>query len=129
MMASPEAIELRGYLVNLINATREGTIQWRSVNPTTFVYETGTEEKGARLTLQRLERTVRTVVGGRIVANKSFSYLLQAHEVIGGRMTLKVNIDGDDDDDANERLSSLFDIVKSGLSRKGLDFLKEILPH
>ena len=128
-MPSAESSELTNYLDQLIKATREGSIVWKSANPTTYFWERGDAMRGARLSLQRVDRNSPVRVAGRLTMQKTSSYIFQAHEISEGALFLKVSIESADDPEFDERLKTLFDLIKTGLSRKGLDFLKEILPR
>jgi hypothetical protein len=124
MMPSLESSDLRAYVDQLAEATRNGSIKWRDANPTTFIYETGSV-KPAGLMLQRLERAVATKTeDGRIVPIKKFSYRFYANEGPVNRLT----IDSSGDAGVNQSLETLFELIKSEISRETLDFLKSILP-
>lgn len=119
-----ESSDLRTYVDQLAEATRSSSIKWKDVNPTTFVYETGSA-KPASLVLQRLERIVATKTkDGQIVPTKKYSYRFYANE--GG--VNRLSIDSSEDAEVNQSLETLFDLIKSEVSRETLDFLKSILP-
>jgi len=128
-MPEQESQELQSYLDGLISATREGSVQWTSVNPTTFIWQT----QNARLTLQRVEKaTPIMVTGGRITQQRKVSYVFQAHELVkqqpSGAIALqqRFSIEGSENEQLNHKLAELFDAIRSGIFRKGLDFLKQL---
>jgi len=131
-MPGQESQELQSYLDGLIAVTRAGSVQWTSANPTTFIWQT----ENARFTVQRVEKTGPVVLGvGRISQQKKISYVFQAHELVkqaagGGLTTLqqRFSIEGSENEELNRKLDELFDAIRSGIFRKGLEFLKEHLP-
>jgi len=127
-MPRPEDTEFIEYVDKLIESTRSGTVEWKAVNPSTIVWETG----AARLSLQRVERTKSARnPAGKIVAVKVVSYIFQAFEVRGGAVkTLveKMSVESDSDEAVNRKLDALYEAAKTAVARKGLDFLKGILP-
>ena len=129
-MPIPESQELQQYIDVLLEATRAGTVEWKAVNPTTFVWETAAEPR-ARVNLQRVEKNVFRRAVGETAPGSKVSYVLQAFEVSGpiSLQKLKVSVESADDPALNHKLHTLFEFIKSGVSRKGLEFLKEILPR
>jgi hypothetical protein len=135
-MPSPESNELQGknelqgYLDELIAATRKGSIQWVAANPTTFLWDTGAELRGARISLQRVDRTVPTTgIGGIRGMRRMAAYIFQAFEIEQGRLVLRVSVDSSEDESVGKKLETLFDFIKTGVSRKGLEFLKDLIPR
>jgi hypothetical protein len=130
-MPGPESNELQTYLEEIIAATRQGSIQWESANPTTFVWDTGSAIKGARLSLQLVNRIIRPIgLGGAPGSPRRVpSYILQAFEMSNGVRNLKVSINGAEDESTNRKLETLYEFIKTGVSRKGLDFLKGLIPR
>jgi hypothetical protein len=128
-MPSPEITEFQTYLDGLIEATRNGSVQWNMVNPTTYVWESGGLGKGARVNLQRLDRTVAVrAPGGAIVSKRMPSYIFQASERSEGEIIQRVFIESGQDEELNRKFDVLYEVIKSGLSTKGMEFLKSILP-
>lgn len=130
-MSGPESKELQTYLEEIIAATRQGSIQWEAANPTTFVWDTGSLVKGARLSLQLVNRVIRPVGIGGITGSprRIPSYILQAFQIDTGTRSLKVSINGSEDESTNKQLETLYEFIKTGVSRKGLDFLKDLIPR
>ena len=130
-MQQNERTALLAYIADLSNATAVGKISWRSVNPTTFVWEAPSPQN-ARLSLQRVERVVAVstaMVGGRPVPQqkKQTFYLIQAFDQPGSATPI-MNVDSSDDIELNQRLSELFELIKTGVSEKTLEFLRSMLP-
>lgn len=127
-MPRPEDAEFIEYVDKLIESTRSGTIEWKAVNPSTIVWETD----GARLSLQRLERAKGTHnAAGRPIMVKIVSYIFQAFEVRGSAvksLVEKMSVESDENDAINKKLDALYEAAKTATARKGLDFLKGILP-
>jgi hypothetical protein len=139
MMPNSESEGLQAYISDLVAATKAGKVNWKSVNPTTFVWETGSP-KNARVSLQRVDRVVQValpiggqiIIGGRatpqqrVTQQTQTSYVFQAFD--GASPTAILNIDSSSDPELNKSLTDLFELVKTGISQKTLDFLKSILP-
>jgi hypothetical protein len=127
-MSLPNKQELLGYLDQVITATSEGKFEWKSVNPTTYVWDSGNPSH-ARLTLQKVAGR-NAVAGGRVLGTIN-NYLLQVgtvEAVSGGRAYVqKLKLDGATDSETNEKLKELFRLVSSGISQKGINFLREVL--
>ena len=126
-MPSPESGEFRTYLDELIEATRAGSVEWKPVNPTTYVWE-APGATGARLSIQRIDRTQPVTEDGHIKLRRVSSYLFQAFEMLGPAVKQRLSIESDEEPDLNPKFETLYEIAKTGLSRKGLDFLRKILP-
>jgi len=124
-MPSLEITEFLSYIEQLTVATRSGSVEWTRVNPTTFTWDT-IKPTPARLSLQRVDRRDRVVKAGRPMVITSKHYVFQAVDPEEGLQ--KLSISGADDPDVNQKLEALYDAISSGLSRKGLDFLKSLLP-
>ncbi|HTZ72384.1 MAG TPA: hypothetical protein VMB47_00555 [Candidatus Aquilonibacter sp.] len=136
-MPNAETQGLQGYISELVAATRDGKIAWKAVNPTTFIWESG--QPPARISLQRVERMAQvavpaTAVPGRpmqpprVVQMPQASYIFQAWDMSSPNAAPVLNLDSPYGTELNQPLNELFDLVKSGVSQKTLDFLKSILP-
>lgn len=124
-METNESKELFLYIDQIIKATQNGTIEWARANPTTFIW-TVSQQKGARVIIQRVERASRTPdEAGRLVVKKSTTYVLHATDETG---VVKLNVNGEEDAEANNKLEELFNVLTKNISRKGLDFLKSLIP-
>jgi hypothetical protein len=132
-MARLEDSELNGllqFIQDLTRLTADGSTKWSPATPTTYVTERSlTGASRARLTLQKLERTVASPsnAGAIVPPRRRAFYLLQAFEM--PNLALRVTIDGGEDPNLNERLRELYDLVETGAKRSGLDFLQRILPR
>jgi hypothetical protein len=128
MMPSPETQELEQLISQLTDATRTGLVSWRAVNPTTFIWDK--PELGgvtARITLQRVDRQVVSTPPGRIVMQQA-GFILQGLEIRGGQGFQKITINSQSQPELTQKLQELFQLVSTGLSRQGLDFLRDIIP-
>jgi len=129
-MANPERAELQKTVDELTSATRKGSFQWRAANPTTYVWEKRSEHPGtgARITLQRVEQNTLRKVSGIAVPGQRVFVILQVHETSPlGQPLLKLNVSGADDPEINAKLEDLFQLISSGVSEEGIDFLKSLL--
>ena len=131
MARSPESLELLKYLEELTQSTRNGTIDWKEANPTTYVWESRTRhDRAARVSLQRVDRNIQRTVAGRNFIQRETHYILQAFELPMpiGNPQQKFSASGAEDQEVNEKLRILFEEVQAGVARKGLQFLREFLP-
>ena len=131
-MPTPEHGELQDYIGQLLEATRSGLIQWKAANPTTFTWDSpnspGTPR--GRLALQRLERTeVGLDQQNRAKVNKIPYYIFQAFELEGSSYVQRININTSEDTTFHPLIEQLYELIRSGISRKALDFLKNVIPH
>ena len=123
-MGSPEGPEFQAYLDQLIESTRNGSMRWVEVNPTTFSWLVPSPRQ-ARLLLQRVERNVPTAVpGGRTTVTKKISYVFQAFDQNNPR----ISVDSFENAELTKKLEVLFELIRSAAIRADLDFLKSILP-
>jgi len=127
-MPSSEYEGLAAYVDELAAATKLGKIIWKAVNPTTFVWETW-DPKHARINLQRVERVVDLKVGGKETGlrRREVSLLFQVVDLDQPSEPI-LKLESADDSLLNEKLSALFDLVKTGITEKTMDFLRSILP-
>ena len=131
-MPSNENPGLSNYADELMEATKAGKIEWKTVNPTTFVWETASP--GARVSLQRVERVVPvTTLGpnGRpsITPRRDVFFLFQVFDLTRIPTNAPiVTADSSADAQLNQKFTALFDLIKSGISEKILEFLQSILP-
>lgn len=128
-MPNPEMSELQAYVDQLIEATHSGSVTWKAANPTTYVWDTAGTPKG-RLVLQRSERThVQEDTKGHIRPVKVPFYQFQVLEITPRGSELRISIDSSEQQFMNSNLDNLYELIKTGVSRKGLAFLKDIIPH
>jgi hypothetical protein len=130
-MPKPEMVLFLEYIDGLIAATRSGAMDWIRINPTTFIWDTATPTP-ARLSLQLVEsRGGKVMRGGQVIRTTVRHFMFQAFDLTmmqtaPERQRLAVN--GADEPEANEKLQMLYDAISAGISQKGLEFLKSILP-
>jgi len=130
-MPQNEPDSLLSYIDELAEATSMGKIEWRNANPTTFLWD-AEPRLHSRLSLQRVERMVQVFMqneeGKKVLRNqKRQSYMLQAVGLEGSTNPV-VTIDGSSDAEINEKLESLFELIKTRSSEKSLAFLRSLLP-
>lgn len=130
-MEQNERQKMLAYIDDLMKATSDGRVIWKAVNPTTFVWESSTPPN-AKLNFQRVERVVGSVpavVGGRQVMQqrKQNSYFFQAFD-LAEPSTAILSVDSSDDSELNQKFNALFELIKTGISEKSLEFLRRILP-
>jgi hypothetical protein len=129
MPTNAESLALQTYISEVIIATRDGKINWKAVNPTTFVWETGLPQS-ARIILQRVERFVTYplprigTAPQQMGQKKELVHIFQAFDLKSSVLTLDSSVETQ----FNDLLSALFDLVQTRLSEKTLDFLKSTLP-
>lgn len=120
-MPSPEMTEFLSYLDQLMTATAAGKIEWGRLNPTTFTWATLT----ARVNLQRVDQVTQKVEPGKPpVLVRTTNYVFQALE---GALQ-KLTVSGTEDSLVNQKLGDLYAAITGGYSRRGLDFLRSLLP-
>ena len=122
-MQKQESDQLISYLDRIIESTLAGDMVWAKVNPTTYTWSTD-KPKIAKFTLQQviIRRVMRS--GGGISTEKK--HLLQVRNDTGIEV---LATDGADDSAVINRLSTAFEAAAASVTRKGLDFLNEVLPH
>jgi hypothetical protein len=128
-MQQNDRVAFIGYIDDMLKSTSAGKIVWKSVNPTTFVWET----IGAKLSFQRVERLIAMPVTQQIgrppiqqPPRKQISYLFQAYDL--AQITPIVNVDSTGEPELNQKFDMLFELIQTGISERSLDFLKSILP-
>jgi hypothetical protein len=124
-MPFPALDEILEIVDGLIAATRKGDFVWKSVNPTTYVWD-GNNAAGvpARLSLQRVAQ--QTISGGGL--KLAVLFVLQVGEIQpDGTFQQKLAINGASSDSLNARLGELYSLIISGFTDKGLAFFKSIM--
>jgi len=125
-MSTPQEInELSAELDAIKVSTEAGTLEWVKANPATFVWARPLPP--ARMTLQRIETPPTAVVmlrGQPTVVHRGKRFVLQAYDAAN----LRLSIDGGESEELNQKMEQLFDVIMSVQSRKGIEFLKSILP-
>lgn len=124
-MPSPEEQELETLISQLAQSTSIGLVPWKAANPTTFVFDRVTSTTAvARITLQRIDRQI--IAPTRMVKHE---YVFQAVEIRSGQTYQKLSVTSSGQPSLTGKLEQLYQLVSSGLSRQGLDFLKKIIPE
>lgn len=126
-MQQAELEQIVTYLDKLIASTQANQINWTKTNPTTYVWHI--PQKGnSRLIIQSVERGTGRIVTNRIgmPAEEMLKYcVFQAMDQANVEL---LTIDGSTDQTLNGKLRLLFQAIESCLARKGIDFLKSIIP-
>ena len=124
-MPATETKDLLEYIDQLVDATNRDTLDWTKPNPSTYIW-TVAPSQPARVILQQIIRNVTAKDGmGRPIIRAITSYVFQALDSAG---TQRLNVSGDQAPEINVKLEQLYAAISAYLSRKGLEFLKSILP-
>ena len=127
-MPTPEEQETLQCLGRMLEQTRSGKIVWARVNPTTFVWKHSVMGKIAQVTLQRAQTTELMPdpptgqPGPKVVP----FYIFQVLDVSGGGSNV-LNLNTNENPVYAASLEAIFNLAGEGLSRKGLDFLKDFI--
>ena len=114
--------DILSYLDQIIASTQTDTIDWQKANPTTFVW-TIKKPSEAKITIQFVRKTLLTNTGVRKIKR----YILEATDPTNS--TPRFSITGDDNNrELFDKLETLFNAINESFTRKGLYFLKSILP-
>jgi len=81
----------------------------------------------ARLNLQRIPTTSSIDPTSPFKIRKNYFFILQALEITDSKVAEKLKIDGEIDEAVNDRLEGLFDLIQTGITEKGLDFLAQVI--
>jgi len=119
-MANETTSEVLKYLDEMVQATRAGKMIWRRENPTTFVWATANRGK---IVLQRTVANVPTQMGRP--PQRVSRYVLLAMDLSDVEQLQLQSTQGPDID---AKLRNLYVEIESSIARRGLDFLKSILP-
>lgn len=123
-MERNELNELSSYLTEIATATKNGKITWEQVNPTTFSWITS-PPNSARVTIQQVStRTLGRNETGRTALINKHHYVFQAY----GEGLVRLNYDGSSNSSLNQLLADIHEAARMSIARRGLDFLKRILP-
>ena len=104
---------------NIIDATKNGTIDWITANPTTYVW---TPTSRSKVIVQRVQKTEWSTEQGRPGVRTIKRYVFRAIE----DTIQKLLLNGADDEQINKKLETLYNAIAGSVTRKGLDFLKSI---
>ena len=115
-----ETNEFLAYLTQLIEGTNKGSLNWTEANPTTYTWHSNAPGRGGKVAIQAVQR--RNQYGA-----KDWYFVFTVAEPTTG--VQKLALDGGTDAEVNKKLQELFQAIASSITRKGLDFLKSILPQ
>ena len=121
--------EILSYIDEIIEATNKDTIEWKRANPTTYIWSViepgGSVHPTAKVIVQRVRKTSFIDELGRPKVTAVEHYIFQA---LDASAVTKLSITGDDSRQINAKLGILYNAIADSMARKGLDFLKTILP-
>jgi hypothetical protein len=110
-MQPEELGEFLKYLDGIIAATKDGNMNWQALNPTTYVWKKDVN-RNARIVVQRVQPQFPKTFVFQLVDNIN---VVQINEQAAGTALAT-------------KLEELYDGIGKHLDRKGLNFLKSILP-
>ena len=127
-MPTPEEQETLQYLGRMLEQTRSGKIVWARVSPTTFVWKHSVMKKIAQVTLQKAQTTeiVPDPPTGQPGPKGVPFYIFQVLDISGGGSNV-LNLNTNENPVYAATLEAIFNLAGEGLSRKGLDFLKDLI--
>lgn len=129
-MASPELLE---WVQQVITDTQSNKIKWKTQNPTTFIWDIAGPPP-ARVVIQRLQRNQPVNVSpGRTVIKSVPSYILTAFQqppqpIQQPFQVPAVTMNGQEDDQVNGPLETLYNVASRAALGENLDFLRSLLP-
>jgi hypothetical protein len=104
-------------------------IQWRSANPTSYLWDTTGPVPTARLVLQAVEQTFMVAENDRRVQKKRTYYVFQVLDGATGGWVQRELIDGSKNQILDSKMRDLFAFVRGREVQTDLDFLKQTLPR
>ncbi|WP_139351420.1 hypothetical protein [Rhodanobacter sp. B05] len=110
---------LNGVIDSMIKKINSGQMSWDRINTATFIHRS----ENGHIILQIVPVMTRVAGGATARVN---NYLFQAKDN-GGETQLQVN--SGELPSAKPVLEKLFDAINSGVTKKGLDFLKSIIDN
>jgi len=125
-MPLPDSANIQRYIQTLVVRTRRGDFIWKKVNPSTYIWDSAGAPM-ARLNLQRIPTTSSIDPTSPFKIRKNYFFILQALEITDSKVAEKLKIDGEIDEAVNDRLEGLFDLIQTGITEKGLDFLAQVI--
>ena len=122
------------YLEELQRATKTGSVIWRAVNPTTFVWDSPAVTN-TRLSFQRIERvsegsktTPLTAPGAKQIEPKKRNvFVFQAFDLAQPAGPI-LSLDSAEHPELVQGFASLYELITASLSNKTLEFLRSMLP-
>lgn len=120
-MATLEIETFKKVVDEIISETRDGKITWNRLNPSTYSFS----RTSGRVTLQEASKNVRALIGpGRVGTREIKTHLFQVTDTAGAPQLV---VNSAETSEAKEILEKLFEAVASGVTKKGVDFLKSII--
>jgi hypothetical protein len=113
--------EMASTIADLTRSTRDGGMSWIEANKTTFVWTN--PKNGSRLVLQKTAEPPRLIKG---VLSKMPAYQFQAVE--GQTKQAGLTVETDEVPQLFGPVNELYEAVQTSVAKKGLSFLKSILP-
>jgi len=120
---------LAAWVEKVIADTQSRQISWKSVNPTTYLWETS-PPRPARVVLQRVERVeVLQATAIRPSQRKTITtLLLQAFDLSKPQAPVVATLNGADDPETNDALKVMYETVARVATKETLEFLNSLLP-
>ena len=127
-MPTPEEQEILQYLSRMLEQTRSSKIVWARVDPTTFVWKHSVMKKTAQVTLQRTQTTepIPDPPTEQPLPKVVPFYMFQVLDISGGG-NIVVNLNTNENPVYAATLEAIFNLAGEGLSRKGLNVLKDLI--
>lgn len=125
-MPSAEMTEFAAYIDELTAATRAGNIEWSRANPSTFLWTVGPPTP-TRISLQQVEQPkIEVALDGKRVMGTTRKYVFTLTDMKSRQQVLSIK--SEDGPEISSKLRALFELIDSGVTRRGLDLLRSILP-
>lgn len=121
--------EMQTYLSELIQKTKNGTAEWKMVNPTTYTWLRPIEAILANVVIQRYEMAEVKQGGDAVppipILKRTIHYRFQITELPANTQMISLNTQ--EQPAYMPLLSELFSTIQEAVSRKGLDFFKKLM--
>ncbi len=119
-MAAKVVDEYKILLADFIKGTREGSVEWVRVNPTTYAWE----NNRGKVNIQRVEKKRAIMTSSGISTVTDRNYFLRAYDLNGDSI---VSVSSSEYSELEDELRSVFDLAAEAAASRGLKFLKGML--
>lgn len=125
-MENTEQQELLDYISKILDMTKAGKIEWARANPTTYIWTKTVGTVPSRIVLQKVQRQEPfkpdpTHISVRVIPG----FIFQVLDLRSNAQMITIN--STEEAIYNASLSQLFDYISQNISRRGIDFLKNLL--
>lgn len=125
-MSIAEEQELVHYIDRIIAKTQTGSMSWIRSNPTTYTWTKKlSSDREARLTIQKVMKRRGQAGNKKYGIRPSDYYIFLATDIEASAQVLTINTE--DLPDLRETLRNLYNTISLNITRKGLDFLRDIV--